>query len=71
MARIAEYRKLLKTEAYALLGEGEATEFLRGRDEELGGVPPGIYCKDASSLEQCRGRLRQWGAFLREIKGGS
>jgi hypothetical protein len=67
-ARIADYRKLLEAEAYALLGPSEAVEFLRGRDEELGGMPPGVYCKDASSLERCLARLRQWHAFLREIK---
>ncbi|MCA1494455.1 hypothetical protein I6F11_26535 [Ensifer sp. NBAIM29] len=66
--RIAGYRKLLETEAYALLGKSEATEFLRGRDEELGGMPPGVFCKDARSLERCRMRLRQWDAFLREMK---
>lgn len=67
-ARIAGYRKLLETEAYAVLGQSEATEFLRVRDEELGGMPPGVFCKDANSLERCRVRLRQWDAFLREIK---
>lgn len=68
-ARISEYREFLKTEANALLGQDEGARFLRGRDEELGGVPPAVHCKDAESLEQCRRRLRQWDAFLREIKG--